>query len=111
MQKILIFITTLFLINTNFYGQSLYDRAWGTLIPIYSRSAKPFSSLKTMVRTNLFITEVHSKTGSLYLVNAEGNEIFEYRPDQPVPTSIYKIPEQEQGFSQIESIKLILKKT
>lgn len=106
MQKILIFITTLFLFNTTEnYGQPLYERSWGTLVPIYSRSVKPFSSVKAMVRTHLFVTEVHPKTGNLYLVGVEGDEIFEYNPAQPVPTSIYKMPEQEQGFSQIESIK------
>src|SRR5690554_1117279 len=97
MQKILIFITTLFLFNTTEnYGQPLYERSWGTLVPIYSRSVKPFSSVKAMVRTHLFVTEVHPKTGNLYLVGVEGDEIFEYNPAQPVPTSIYKMPRSEE---------------
>lgn len=107
MHKLLIFTIVLFFFNVpNHYGQSLYERSWGTLIPIKSRSVKPFSSVKAMVRTHMFVTEVHSKTGNLYLVNAEGDEIFEYSPDQPEPKLIYKIPNNEQqGYSQIESIK------
>ena len=107
MQKILIFTIVIFLFNTttNYGQQSLYERSWGTLIPIHSRSIKPFSSVKKMVRTNLFITEVDSKTGNLYLVDVDGDEIFEYSPNNPAPKSIYKIPNQEQGVSLIESIK------
>ncbi len=106
MQKILSLIIILFFSNIpKNYGQSLYNQDWGTLIPIYNKTVKPFTSLKTIVRTYSFVAEVHPKTGCIYLVNAYGDEIFEYCPNQPVPRLIYKIPNNGEGISDIESMK------
>lgn len=106
MRKLFFFIIVLFLFNTTKnYGQSLYVREWGTLLPIFSRTIKPFSPHKTTVRTRLFVTEVNFKTGHLYLVNADGNAIYEYRPEQPIPKLIYTIPKSDEGYVIIENLK------
>lgn len=106
MRKLVFFISVFALFTTTkHYGQSLYKREWGTMIPITDKTVIPFSSHKTMVRSSSFVTEVNSKTGNLYLVNASGSEIYEYGVDQPTPKLIYRIPNNEQGSSVIESLK------
>lgn len=106
MRKLVFFISAFVLFTTTKnYGQSLYKREWGTLLPISSKAAKPFSPNKSIVRTVAFVTEVHPVTGNLYLVNAEGNEIYEYRQDELKPKLIYKISASEEDLSTIESLK------
>ena len=106
MQKLVFYILTLSLFNTTeHYGQSLYKREWGTLLPISTKTIKPFAPNKAIVRTVAFVTEVHPTTGSLYMVNAQGNEIYEYGQNQLKPKLIYKISESEEGLSTIESLK------
>jgi len=106
MRKLVFFISVFALFTTTkHYGQSLYKREWGTMIPITDKTVIPFSSHKTMVRSSSFVTEVNSKTENLYLVNASGSEIYEYGVDQPTPKLIYRIPNNEQGSSVIESLK------
>ncbi len=106
MRKLLFFLLSVFLSNTTtFYGQSLYVREWGTLLPIFDRAIKPFSPHKSMVRNYSFVAEVNANTGYLYVLNADGDEIHEYRPDQINPKLIYKIPTGEKGVSVIENLK------
>ncbi len=105
MQKLIFFILTLSLFNTTeHYGQSLYKREWGVLLPITNKTVKPFSTQKSIVRAVSFVTEVNPRTGNLYLVNAYGNEIYEYKEDQPNPKLIYKIPEEHQNVTRIQSL-------
>jgi len=106
MRKLVLFISAFVLFTTTKnYGQSLYKREWGTLLPISTKTAKPFSPNKSIVRTVAFVTEVNPITGNLYIVNAEGNEIYEYRQDELRPKLIYKIPEEEKSLTAIESLK------
>lgn len=106
MRKLLFFILAFVLFTTSEnYGQSLYKREWGTLLPIFDRTIKPFSPQKVMVRNHTFVTEVNAKTGYLYILNADGDEIYEYRPDDINPKLIYKIQAGEKGGSVIENIK------
>lgn len=106
MRKLVFFISVFALFTTTkHYGQSLYKREWGTLLPISTKTAKPFSPNKSIVRTVAFVTEVNPITGNLYIVNAEGNEIYEYRQDELRPKLIYKIPEEEKSLTTIESLK------
>jgi len=106
MRKLVFFISVFALFTTTkHYGQSLYKREWGTLLPIFDRPIKPFSPKKLMVRNHFFVAEVNVNTGYLYLVNADGDEIYEYRPNEINPKLIYKIPTGEKGGSIIENIK------
>lgn len=106
MRKLLFFISAFVLFTTTEnYGQSLYKREWGTLLPISSKTIKAFSPKKAIVRSAAFVTEVHPTTGNLYMVNIQGNEIYEYRPDELKPKLIYKISNSEEGFSTIENLK------
>lgn len=106
MRKLVFFISAFVLFTTSEnYGQSLYKREWGTLLPISTKTTKAFTPNKSIVRTVSFVTVVHPETGNLYLVNAEGNGIYEYRPDQLKPKLIYKISDSEEGLSTIENLK------
>mgnify|MGYP003576415906 FL=1 len=106
MRKLVFFISVLTLFSTTkHYGQSLYKREWGILLPISTKTTKPFSPNKTIVRTVTFVTEVNPITGNLYIVNAEGNEIYEYRQDELRPKLIFKISEEEKSLTTIESLK------
>lgn len=106
MRKLVFFISVLALFSTTKqYGQSLYKREWGTLLPISTKTIKPFSPNKSIVRSVAFVTEVHPETGNLYLVSAQGNEIYEHSPNESKPKLIYKISNSEEGLSTIESLK------
>ncbi len=91
--------------TTKNYAQSLYKREWGTLLPIITETTKPFTAEKKIVRTSAFVVEVNNKNNNLYLVNAYGNEIYEYRPNELKPKLIYKIPENQHGLTVIEHLK------
>lgn len=109
MRKLVFFISVLTLFSTTKqYGQSLYKREWGTLLPISTKTIKPFSPNKAIVRSVAFVTEVHPETGNLYLVSTQGNEIYEYSTNEPKPKLIYKISNSEEGLSTIESLKFDL---
>lgn len=106
MQKLVLLISAFVLFTTTKnYGQTFYKREWGTLLPIFDRTIKPFSPHKSIVRNHSFVTEVNAKTGYLYVLNADGDEIYEYRPNEINPKLIYKIPAGEKGGSVIENIK------
>src|SRR5690606_12254027 len=84
------------------YGQ-LYEREWGTMIPIYNKPVKPFSPIRNI--TNIpYVTEVNSQNGNLYVIGEYGNEIIEYNRKDGSSKLIYKIPEVE-AKSYINNLK------
>lgn len=106
MRKLIFFICAFLLFTTTkTFAQSLYKREWGILLPIFERTKKPFNPQKTVVKNHSFLAEVNARTGYLYIVNADRNEIYEYRPNQIKPKLIYKIPGGENGVSVIENLK------
>ena len=84
------------------YGQ-LYEREWGTMIPIYNKPVKPFSPIRNI--TNIpYVTEVNPQNGNLYVIGEYGNEIIEYNRKDGSSKLIYKIPEVE-AKSYINNLK------
>jgi len=97
-----IFVTALILFFTTTHSQ-LYQRKWGTMIPIYNKPEKPFSPIRKVLSTP-FVAEVQPKTGDLYIVSENGNEIFAYNYREAVPKFIFKI-DSSTGFTLIDNIK------
>lgn len=96
------FLMISFLFFTILYGQT-YERKWGTMIPIYNKIEKTFSPVKKIFSIP-FVAEVNPKTGNLYIVNENLNEIVEYKPQNPKSKLIYTIP-CFSGTSVINQIK------
>lgn len=69
---------------------------WGTMIPIYDQPIKPFSPTRKILSTP-YLAEVHPKTGNLYVVSIDGNEIIEYNRENSESKIFYKIPYSEKG--------------
>lgn len=84
------------------FGQPLYTRTWGSLIPIYNKPIKPFSPIRKIMSTP-FVAEVNANTGNLFIVSPEGDEIHEYNVDTSVTKLVYKIPGDR--LTSIENIK------
>jgi hypothetical protein len=97
-----IFVTVFILFFTIIYSQS-YQREWGTIIPVYDKPEKPFSPIRKVLSTP-FVAEVHPKTGDLYIVSENGNEIFAYSRTETVPNLIFKI-DNSTGYILIDNIK------
>lgn len=101
MQK-KIFLSVFILFFTIIYSQS-YERKWGTMIPVYDQPQQTFSAVRNILSTP-FIAEVNPKTGNLFVVTENSNEILEFKSESPISKSIYKIP-GFTGSSKIEQIK------
>ncbi len=55
MRKLVLLISAFVLFTTTEnYGQTFYKREWGTLLPIFDRTIKPFSPHKSIVRNHSF---------------------------------------------------------
>lgn len=97
-----IFVTVFILFFTIIYSQS-YERKWGTMIPVYNQPEKPFSPVRRVLSTP-FVAEVHPKTGDLYIVSENGNEIYAYNYKESTRKFIFKI-DSSNGFTLIDNIK------
>lgn len=106
MKRFHLYLLSLILVQQSMSSQALYKREWGTLLPVYKTKIVPFTKADKLIRTPFMIAEVDEKTEKIYLVGLDGNDIYEYEPENAIPKLIYKIPENDSGSSYIEQIKL-----
>lgn len=83
-------------------SQSLYERKWGAVIPVFNKLKQPFNPART-IKSTAFVSEAHPKTGALYLVTPEENEIRIYQTENPESQSFFKFEGEAPTF--IENMK------
>lgn len=106
MKRYHLYIHCFIFIQQSVTSQSLYQRDWGTLLSVYKTRVVPFTASEDkLIRPPYLITEVNSKTEKLYVVGADGNDIYEFDFENAIPKLIFKIPDGKTGGSYIEQIK------
>lgn len=103
MKRYPFYILCLIFLQQTVSAQSLYQREWGSLLSLYKVKVEHQEKL---IRPHYLIADVDAASEKLYLVGANGNDIYEYDSESAIPKLIYKIPDGETGGSYIEQIKL-----
>lgn len=96
------FILLFMLIFNQSFSQSLYQRKWGTVLPVFNKLKQPFNPARS-IKSTPFVSEVNPTNGDLYLVSPNGDEINIYNTQTPYSRLFFKFEEEKPTF--IENIK------
>lgn len=104
MKKITLIIFAL-VISSQLFSQSLYNRAWGTLLPIKFKviPSRPVNDTAYFYNNNL-VAYVDQKLNTIFHSDYDLNRIYKTSTTSPISSLLYTIP-HTGGGSLIEAIK------